>query len=197
MTSKALPFSFFSGSTLAVARALLGQVLVRRFGNIRHEAEIVEVEAYTADEPACHAYGGPRPRCQVMFGPAGHAYVYFIYGMYHCLNVVTEEEGIAGAVLIRALADKVLETSTEPTQSSQKSKKLLLNGPGKLCRQLEIDLHFNGIPLFDAKQQLYIKSGRTINNSEVAVSPRIGITKAIDLPWRFYLKDHKSVSRGK
>lgn len=89
MATKALPSSFFERPTLEVANDLLGQVLVRHLDNIVVQAEIVEVEAYTADDPACHAFAGRRPRCEVMFGPPGHAYVYFIYGMYHCLNVVT------------------------------------------------------------------------------------------------------------
>lgn len=185
MAIKALPTSFFERPTLEVANHLLGQVLVRQLDDRIVQAEIVEVEAYTADDPACHAFAGRRPRCEVMFGPPGFAYVYFIYGMYHCLNVVTEVDGVPGAVLIRALA--------EPKSGSQ----LQLNGPGKLCRQLEIDLQCNGLPLFDAKQKLYIKSGRTIKGEEIAVSPRIGISKAVERPWRFYLKDHKSVSRRK
>ncbi len=181
-----LPLEFFEQPTLVVARALLGRTLVRRFENTSLEAEIVEVEAYTADDPACHGYGGRRPRCEVMFGPPGYAYVYFIYGMYYCLNVVTEVDGIAGAVLIRALAPR-----------QEKADEKLFSGPGKLCKQLQIDLKFNGLPLFDDKQQLYLLPGRTISDEEVAVSRRIGISKAVDRPWRFYLKDDKSVSRRK
>lgn len=186
MVPKSLPCDFFEQPTLALARALLGKTLVRQFEQKRIEAEIVEVEAYTADDPACHAYGGRRPRCEVMFGPPGHAYVYFIYGMYYCLNVVTEMDGIAGAVLIRALAER-----------EKIGNEKLLSGPGKLCRQLQIDLKFNGLPLFDDKQQLYIKAGRSITDEDVAISPRIGISKAVERPWRFYLKDDKSVSRQK
>jgi DNA-3-methyladenine glycosylase len=103
----------------------LGKTLVRQFEKARLEAEIVEVEAYTADDPACHAYSGRRPRCEVMFGPPGHAYVYFIYGMYYCLNVVTEVDGIAGAVLIRALAER-----------EKVGDEKLLSGPGKLCQTI-------------------------------------------------------------
>lgn len=181
-----LPLEFFEQPTLVVARALLGQTLVRQFENASVEAEIVEVEAYTVDDPACHAFGGRRPRCEVMFGPPGFAYVYFIYGMYYCLNVVTEVDGTAGAVLIRALAPR-----------QEKGHEKLYSGPGKLCKQLQIDLKFNGLPLFDDKQQLYLLPGRTISDEEVEVSPRIGISKAVDRPWRFYLKDDKSVSRRK
>ncbi len=182
-----MPSSFYDRPTVEVARALLGQTLVRRFADGRvFSGAIVEVEAYTADDPACHAFGGRKQRCEVMFGPPGFAYVYFIYGMYHCLNVVTESDGIAGAVLIRAIDDSA------PSVRESKT-----NGPGKLCRYLGIDREFNGIPLFDAKQELYIKSGRTIKDREVEISTRIGITKAADRLWRFHVKDNHSVSRRK
>lgn len=186
MVPKPLPDDFFEQPTLTVARSLLGKTLVRQFEKSRLEAEIVEVEAYTADDPACHAYGGRRPRCDVMFGPPGHAYIYFIYGMYYCLNVVTEVDGIAGAVLIRALAER-----------EKVGNEKLLSGPGKLCRQLQIDLRFNGLPLFDDNQPLYIKAGRAIADEDVAISSRIGISKAVERPWRFYIKDDNSVSRRK
>ncbi len=182
-----MPSSFYDRPTVDVARALLGQRLVRRFKDGRiFSGAIVEVEAYTADDPACHAFGGKKQRCEVMFGPPGYAYVYFIYGMYHCLNVVTESDGIAGAVLIRAIDDGA--------EARGKSK---TDGPGKLCRFLDIDRTMNGIALFDAKQELYIQSGRTIKNREVEISTRIGITKAADRLWRFHVKDNHSVSRRK
>ncbi|MDP3507558.1 MAG: DNA-3-methyladenine glycosylase [Candidatus Melainabacteria bacterium] len=186
MASRSLPLAFFQQPTLTVARHLLGKILVRQFEETTIAAEIVEVEAYTADDPACHAFSGKRPRCEVMFGPPGYAYVYFIYGMYYCLNVVTEVDGIAGAVLIRALAER-----------GKVGDEKLFSGPGKLCRQLQIDLKFNGLPLFDHKRQLYIMAGRDIADEAVAVSSRIGISKALERPWRFYLKDDKSVSGRK
>jgi len=168
-----------------VAKDLLGQILVRRFEDGRvFSGAIVEVEAYTADDPACHAFGGKKQRCEVMFGPPGFAYVYFIYGIYHCLNVVTESDGIAGAVLIRAIDDGALGRNQSKT-----------DGPGKLCRYLEIDRTLNGIPLFDAKQVLCIKTGRKIENKDIEVTTRIGITKAADRLWRFHVKDNHSVSR--
>lgn len=163
-----LPSSFFDRPTVAVARDLLGQVLVRRFEDRVFRSEIVEVEAYTQDDPACHAFGGRKPRCEVMFGPAGYAYVYFIYGMYHCLNVVTEGQGVPGAVLIRGLA--------EPE---------FLDGPGKICRHLAIDRSFNGMPLFE-ENLLSIEAGpHSKSKRKILATPRIGLSKAQDRLWRF------------
>lgn len=169
---------FYSRPTLEVARDLLGTTLCRRFedGSIAC-APIVEVEAYTQDDPACHAFRGLTERCRVMFGPAGHSYVYFIYGMYNCLNVVTEEEGTPGAVLIRAIG---LETGG--------------NGPGKLCREWQIDRSFNGVNLCDAKSPLWIVRGTAVADANLGVSTRVGLTVAQDRPWRFFINDHASVS---
>jgi len=150
---------------------LLGQNLVRRRldGSLSLH-QIVEVEAYTQDDPASHAYRGPSKRSAIMFGPPGHAYVYFIYGMYHCLNAVTELDGVAGAVLIRAVKGKNLD------------------GPGKLCRELDIDLSHNGLALFDAKSPLYIAPGEAAAESDILATARIGISKAQDRLWRYIVK---------
>lgn len=169
---------FFCRDTLAVARDLLGALLCRRVsGNQILFGPIVEVEAYTQDDPACHAARGQTKRCRVMFGPPGHAYVYFIYGMYHCLNVVTEPEGTAGAVLIRAVG-------AEGT-----------NGPGKLCREWQIDWSHNGASLLRADSELWISPGNAVPDSQILRSPRVGITSATDRHWRFYLKGHPCVSK--
>lgn len=169
--SDSLPSSFFDRPTLEVAPQLLGQILVRRFDDGRvFRGVISEVEAYTADDPACHAFGGKKRRCEVMFGPAGHAYVYFIYGMYHCLNVVTEPDGTPGAILIRGLSNGC-EDSRQ------------VSGPGRLCRFLDIDLSFNGLPLFSDNELLSIAPGKT--PAKIFATPRIGISKAIERLWRF------------
>ncbi len=169
--------SFFSRPTLKVAPDLLGAILCRRLagGEILHAA-IVEVEAYTADDPACHASRGKTKRCEVMFGPAGQSYVYFIYGMYNCLNVVTEPDGIAGAVLIRAID---IDGG---------------NGPGKLCKTLAIDRTHNNINLMDPAGELWLVKGKKVKKSEMACSARVGISQAQDRQWRFYLKDHPQIS---
>lgn len=170
--------NFFERPTLTVARDLLGAILCRRCddGSVL-AAPIIEVEAYTADDPACHAYRGLTERCSVMFGEAGHAYVYFIYGMYFCLNVVTEPRGTAGAVLFRAVD---LEGG---------------NGPGKLCRLLNITSAENGVDLCHLNSPVWVAKGKRIANDRVLTSPRIGLSVATEPLWRFYVKDHPGVSR--
>jgi len=169
--SDSLPSSFFARPTLEVAQSLLGQTLVRRSPSgelARHQ--IIEVEAYTKDDPASHAYRGPSKRSAIMFGPPGFAYVYFIYGMYHCLNAVTEQDGEAGAVLIRGLRGNNLD------------------GPGKLCRHLAIDLNHNGLALFDSASEVYIAPGQTLAAKHILATPRIGISKAQDRLWRYIVQ---------
>jgi DNA-3-methyladenine glycosylase len=172
-----LPPEFFERNTVEVARELLGTFLCRRLpdGSIL-QGRIVEVEAYTHDDPACHAFKGKTPRCEVMFGPGGFSYVYFIYGMYNCLNVVTEVDGLAGAVLIRAIAGEGTD------------------GPGKLCRQWKIDRSHNGLNLMDSKSEIWLAKGESIPDEQVIVTRRIGLSVAQDQLWRFAAKDHPSVS---
>jgi DNA-3-methyladenine glycosylase len=168
---------FFARPTLEVAPDLLGTVLCRRLsgGDIVF-APVVEVEAYTADDPACHAARGKTRRCEVMFGPPGRSYVYFIYGMYNCLNVVTEPAGTPGAVLIRAVG---IEGG---------------NGPGKLCKTLQIDLSHNDSNLMDPAGELWLVEGKPPRQREIGKSARVGISLAQDRPWRFFIKDHPQVS---
>jgi DNA-3-methyladenine glycosylase len=167
---------FYARSTVTVARDLLGAVLCRRFADGRVvAAPIVEVEAYTEDDPACHAFRGITERCRVLFGQPGIAYVYFIYGMYNCLNVVTEPDGVPGAILIRALG---AEGGA---------------GPGKLCQTWEIDRSFNGVDLTCTESSLWIAQGERIA-SNVGETVRIGVTSAQDRIWRFYVKGNQYVS---
>ncbi|MBY0548192.1 MAG: DNA-3-methyladenine glycosylase [Candidatus Obscuribacterales bacterium] len=175
---KTYPRAFYACPTVGVARDLLGSWLCRRLpdGTVVR-AFIVEAEAYTADDPACHAFRGLTPRCEVMFGPPGRAYVYFIYGMYFCFNVVTEEEGIPGAVLIRAVD---IDGG---------------NGPGKLCRALKITGEHNGIDLCDANGALWIEQRTAVLSADqIGVSIRVGISVAQERPWRFFVKEHPGVS---
>ena len=176
--SRKLTREFFARPTVELAPELLGVVLVRTLpsGEILR-APIVEVEAYTEDDPACHAYRGLTERCRVMFGPPGFAYVYFIYGMYFCLNVVTEVEGTPGAVLIRALGIPGAE------------------GPGKLCRQWDIDRSLNGIDLLDTSSSLYLEPGTGYGANCISVTERIGLNVAVERPWRFFVTDHPHVSQ--
>lgn len=158
---------FFQHDTLAVAENLLGKILVFH----AHHAVITETEAYIGqNDPACHAARGKTPRTAVMFGEAGYSYIYLIYGMYFCLNIVTEAEGFPAAVLIRGAR---LLSSSPP---------VLLNGPGKLCRALGLSREHNN-------QDLTISPHFCIENAPEKPSfqrtPRIGISKGQDKLWRF------------
>lgn len=176
--------AFFERETLAVARDLLGAYLMK-FQPESGEwlrCRVVETEAYTADDPACHAYNRKTGRAQMLYHHPGTAYVYLIYGMYDCLNVVTEPHGTAGAVLFRAL---------EPPEGME----LKTHGPGRLTRALGITRQqFNGLPLTDVASGLYLAVGAPVPDQQVVQTTRIGISKAVDYPWRFYIRDNRWVS---
>ena len=184
-----LPRAFFARPTVRVARDLLGKLLVRRpAGADPVLARIVEVEAYLGErDAASHARRGPTPRTAIMFGPPGHLYVYLIYGMHHCMNFVTEQDGQAGAVLIRA-AEPVV-----PAASPARGRPL--SGPGKLCRGLGITLADRGLDL-TAGGELYVADGGQ-RPPRRSASPRIGVDYAGD--WaaralRFYIPGNPHVS---
>ncbi len=190
--------SFFKRPTLQVAQNLLGTYLLHESKEGRSIGKIVETEAYLADDPACHAFGGPTPRNQPMFGPPGRAYVYFIYGMYHCFNVVTHQQGVGEAVLIRAL--EPIE-GIELMQKRRKKKTAqpfkiheLCNGPAKLVIAMGILKSHNHHPLLKAPLWL-AKSTKKIPSQNIGKGSRIGIQKAADLHYRFYLIDNHFVSR--
>jgi DNA-3-methyladenine glycosylase len=171
------PRDFFVRPTLEVAPDLLGALLCRRLddGSVI-SAAILEVEAYTQDDSACHAFRGLTERVKVMFGPPGYAYVYFIYGAYYCLNVVTEPAGVAGAILLRAIEAPGGD------------------GPGKLCRLLQIDKRQYGADLCNPEGEVWIARSERLADEKVATSPRVGVSSAEDRSWRFFVKDHKGVS---
>jgi DNA-3-methyladenine glycosylase len=178
--------SFFSRSVHEVAPELIGAMLLfRGAGGI-----IVEVEAYHHTEPAAHSYGGQTPRNAVMFGPPGYAYVYRSYGIHWCLNFVCEEKGSASAVLLRAL---------EPTEGlaamhrrrHTADPRLLCSGPGRLTEALGITHAHNALALDAPPFELRARSGAC----EVMAGPRIGITKAVGLPWRYGLKGSRFLSK--
>jgi len=173
--------NFYNRNTLQVAKDLLGCKLCKKAGNITQKGTIVETEAYTQDDPACHAYKGMTKRAATLFKMPGIAYVYFIYGMYYCVNVVTEQEGVAGAVLIRAL---------EPLENIENT-----NGPGKLCREMGINKLHNEIDLTHPDSELWIEKGEPLSEDRIFTTTRIGIKQAADYPWRFYIKDNPYVSR--
>ncbi|HEY76410.1 MAG TPA: DNA-3-methyladenine glycosylase [Thermoflexia bacterium] len=187
---------FFDRDTLEVARDLLGRVLVRVLDGERLSGRIVEVEAYIGeDDLASHARFGPTERNAAMYGPPGHAYVYLIYGVHHCLNLVTGPEGFPAAVLIRAL---------EPLEGVERMRALrggrpdLTNGPGRLCQALGIDLRFDGADLCAPDALLFVEEGEPVPDDRVGRSPRVGVTgdeRARTAPWRLFVKDSPFLSK--
>ncbi|NET24400.1 DNA-3-methyladenine glycosylase [Okeania sp. SIO1I7] len=183
-----------------VAPDLVGCTLVRRMSNDKIiRSTIVETEAYAPGDPACHAYRSRTPRNAVMFGPPGMSYVYFIYGMYHCLNIVTDADGVPSVVLIRALQlESVPDWLWEyiPKQKSKPKFSRLAAGPGKLCRLLDIDLSLNGSPLRVGEPiWLEHRTSQFQGDLQIVQTTRIGITKGTELPWRWYLANCDSVSK--
>ncbi|MGC8782383.1 MAG: DNA-3-methyladenine glycosylase [Anaerolineae bacterium] len=181
-----LPRSFYDRPTPVVARALLGQRLVRVLEGQRLSGLICEAEAYGGpDDEASHAFRRT-PRSAIMYGPPGHAYVYFIYGMYFCLNVVTEADGRPGAVLIRAIVPQEgIETMRRRRQVA--GDRHLADGPGKLCLALGITRDQNGLDLTTGGE-LFIETGVAVPAAEIAATPRIGVrgdADALGRPWRF------------
>ena len=182
---------FLSRYTPDVARDILGFVIVRNLAGIRLTARIVEVEAYRGpDDPASHAYRGRTGRNAVMFGAAGHAYVYFTYGNHHCLNITTETEGVAGAVLIRA-AEPIVGIEEMKRRRGVREIANLMSGPGKLTKALGIDLALNGEDMITSRR-LYLLTGR--KPKRTGVSTRIGVSKGMETKWRFYEEDSPYVS---
>ncbi|MCD8381359.1 MAG: DNA-3-methyladenine glycosylase [Clostridiales bacterium] len=197
-----LPAAFYAGDTVETARALLGKLLVRRYGDELLAVRITETEAYVGRmDKACHAYQYRRTRrTETLFAPPGTAYIYLIYGMYHCLNFVTEPEGEPSAVLIRG-GEAVLGRDTmsrlrygsawEALTPSQ--RKNFLNGPGKLCRALALTRAQNGLPLTGPELWVTEEADLGLPPSReqrpVRIGRRIGIDyaeEAADFPWRFY-----------
>jgi DNA-3-methyladenine glycosylase len=193
-----LPRSFFERNPRTVARALLGKVLVRRLETgERLAGRIVETEAYLgADDAAAHAAAGKTLRNAVLFGPAGHAYVYFTYGMHYCLNVSCEREGKAGCVLFRALEPlQGIETMARLRAIASGKRRLIASGPARLCAALAIDReNANGVDMTSAGGSLYIADD-AFRAGRIRTATRIGITKSPDLPLRFYLEANAFVSR--
>jgi DNA-3-methyladenine glycosylase len=184
---KPLKRSFFDRSVHEVAPDLIGAtLLVNGVGGI-----IVEVEAYHHTDPAAHSFRGPTPRNRVMFGPPGFSYVYRSYGIHWCLNFVCEEEGSASAVLIRAL-QPTHGLSVMRRRRRLQDERALCSGPGKLCEALAVTIADSELPLDQPPIALH---GR-ISRPEIVAGVRIGITKAIALPWRYGLKGSKFLSKG-
>lgn len=197
---------FYAGDTVETARALLGKYLVRRYGEVPLVGRITETEAYVGRcDKACHAYNYRRTaRTETLFGPPGHAYIYFIYGMYHCLNFVTEPEGEPSAVLIRALEPiwgteliRQLRFGTSDSPMTAYEKKNFLNGPGKVCKGFSLSRAENGM---DLTGDILFVCGSPADvglpcpatrREHVLAGPRVGVEyaeEARDFPWRFRLE---------
>ena len=177
---------FFARSVHEVSRELVGAtLLVDGVGGV-----VVEVEAYDHDDPAAHGFRGQTARNASMFGPPGHAYVYRSYGIHWCLNLVCDGVGVAAAVLVRAL---------EPTHGIERMRarrgledvRLLCSGPGRLCHALAVTREHDGRPLDAPPFELFARDGRP----ELVTGPRVGITQAVDAPWRYGLAGSRYVSR--
>jgi DNA-3-methyladenine glycosylase len=179
----------YARSVHEVARDLVGATL--RHGETA--GRIVEVESYHQEEPACHAFIGPRPRTEVLFGPPGYAYVYRSYGIHALLNAVAEEEGLGAAVLIRAIEPlEGIELMRRRRRVGRDDE--LTNGPGKLTEALGIGLELNGVPLVGGPIEISPRPGDS-RAPVVVTGTRIGITKAAELPWRFCDATSRYVSR--
>jgi DNA-3-methyladenine glycosylase len=184
-----LPKAFFERPVVEVARELVGCVVAHDGAS----GAIVEAEAYHESEPACHAFVGLTPRTRTLFGPPGRAYVYRSYGIHAMLNAVSESEGTGAAVLIRAL-EPLEGVEAMRARRGVESVEALCSGPGKLAQALGIGLELNGCDLATGPIRLLgPPSGR--DRPRVAAGPRIGITKAADLPWRFSAAGNRFVSR--
>jgi DNA-3-methyladenine glycosylase len=182
-----LPRSFYERPVACVARELIGCV-------VEHAGVagvIVETEAYHDSEPACHAFIGLTPRTRTLFGPPGRAYVYRSYGIHALLNAVCEPEGVGAAVLIRALRPIAGLDQMRARRGLQQELELC-SGPGKLTQALDIELVHNDCDLVDGP--ITIHAGSSAESEQVLTGPRVGISKAVDLPWRFCLAGSRYVS---
>lgn len=189
-----LPVGFYDRETEAVSRDLLGAVLECRTPDGIASGRIVETEAYVGEhDPACHAAAGRTERTRWLYGPPGTAYVYFIYGVHWCFNAVSRSAGEPSAVLVRAIEPIAGLDIMRRRRPAARTDRDLTNGPGKLCAALGIDGQVNGQRL--DRLPLRIRAGEPVPDSEVIVSPRIGITKAADWPLRWYIAGNPWVSK--
>ena len=199
--SPKLQREFYTRTLLTVAKKLLGKILVKTNINPFNilAGKIVEVEAYDGSvDEAAHTFVGRTKRNEIMFGQGGYLYVYFTYGAHFCSNIVTGKEGQGTAVLIRAIEpvlgiEDMIKNRFSRDLKNDKEKLNLTNGPGKICKAFKIDRDHYGVDL--TGNEIYLLDQPVVNKKDIVVSKRIGITKSIDLPWRFYIKNNPWVSR--
>ena len=190
--------AFYTRDVLIVANELLGKVLIKKDGNKRFSGRIVEVEAYDGRiDQAAHTFIGKTKRNEIMFNKGGYLYVYLSYGVHYCCNVVTGTKGIGTAVLIRALeplegVNMMIRNRFGKYKLVGKELTQLTNGPGKVCKSFGISKNHSGVDL--TKDRIYLEDVLLKKNEEIGVSKRIGITKSIHLPWRFFIKNNPYIS---
>jgi DNA-3-methyladenine glycosylase len=181
---------------LDAARRLLGSALVADTPDGEVRVRIVEVEAYRgADDPGSHCYRGKTPRNAVMWGPAGHLYVYFVYGMHFCANVVALHDGVAGAVLLRAgelLSDPGPAHVRRPTARGRDAE--LARGPARLCTLLGIDRSCNGVDVLSPSSPVRLEVGEAVDDGAVRTGPRVGVAAGQERPWRLWVAGSPAVT---
>jgi DNA-3-methyladenine glycosylase len=192
-----LPRSFYARRATEVAPDLLGRVLVRVLADgERLAARIVETEAYEPDDPASHAFRGMTARNAVMFGPPGHLYVYFSYGMHFCMNAVTEERGAGAAVLLRA-GEAIEGLERMAAHRGLDDRRRLCSGPARLAQAFAVARGQDGVDLATGDEGLWIATGTPVGSRDIVAGPRVGIRAARDLAWRFRIRDDPFVSPGR
>jgi DNA-3-methyladenine glycosylase len=195
MTGRQLTRTELAIDPLDAARLLLGCGLTSDIGGERVSVRLVEVEAYRGtDDPAAHTYRGRTDRNAVMFGPAGHLYVYFVYGMHFCANVVSMTDGVPGAVLLRA--GEVVEgvPTARERRPGSRSDAELAKGPARLTTILGLDRGHNGLDLTDADSPVRLYAGDPVPDESVRTGPRVGVATAMEVPWRWWVAGSPAVS---
>jgi DNA-3-methyladenine glycosylase len=191
-----LPADALRDDVLTAARRLLGCELVAETPDGEVRVRVVEVEAYRgADDPGSHCYRGRTPRNAAMWGPAGHLYVYFVYGMHFCANVVCLTEGVAGAVLLRAgevLSDPGVAHVRRPTARGRDAE--LARGPARLCTLLGIGREQNGVDVLDPASPVRLEAGEPVPDADVRTGPRVGVAAGQQRPWRFWVAGSPAVT---
>ena len=174
-----LPRTFYERDTVVVARELLGKKIIRTLNGKKIEAIITETEAYRSDDPACHAFRGKTPRNSALFETVGHTYVYICYGIHHCLNFVSRDisKFPSGGVLIRAVYEV--------------GEGRLISGPGNVAKFLGINKLHGQIDITNPNSEIFVAEGLKISPKFMDATPRIGISVAIDVPWRFIIRQEK------
>ncbi len=195
-----LPQKFYTRkNVLEITQGLLGKYFVKKNRNRFISGKIVEVEAYDGSiDEAAHSFNGKTKRNEVMFNEGGYLYVYFIYGMYFCANIVTGSINQRTAILIRGLepvegTDTMFKNRFGDTKPDPKKITALTNGPGKICLAFDINKKHNGTNLLE--DEIFLADNKRINSENIVITKRIGIKKSKDLLWRFYIKDNPYVSR--